>query len=85
MSSYSIVLLIISSIIIYMMIEDRNVAEYFLLFLKLIKINFDRLKWLILLHPIWFDNPISKRNKAKEYESIAEQLMKEFNPPQEDT
>lgn len=76
MTSFQATLLIIFGIIGYMMIMDKNVADYLTLVFKLIKINFERLFWIIKFHP---KNPITNLIKRWEYDRIAKELEKELN------
>jgi hypothetical protein len=83
MNTYYYTLLIVFSIIAYFIVIDNNVGVYFTLVLKLIKVNFQRLLWMIRLHPIWFDNPISKWRKEREYTKIIQELEKIYSTKME--
>jgi len=39
------------SIITYIFVIDENVIEYIILWINILKINLERLKWMIILHP----------------------------------
>lgn len=58
-----------------MMIMDPNVAEYLTLVFKMMKINVERVYWMIRLHP---KNPITNLMMRWEYDKIARELQKEF-------
>ena len=65
------------AIIFYMMLVDKNVAEYILLIFKLIQVNFERTLWMIRFHPFWIRNPIGKWWYARKYEKMIRELTKE--------
>ena len=67
------------SIILYMMWVDENVAVYVGLIFKLIKVKLDTAKWILLYHPFWITNPISKRLSIRKYERMAEKLLKSLD------
>lgn len=69
-------LLIIFGVVAYMIIVDKNVADYFILVSKITKLNVERVYWLIRLHP---KNPITNLMKKWEYDRIARELQKQFN------
>jgi hypothetical protein len=68
--------LIIFAILSYLIISDRNVADYLTLVFKMTKLNIERLFWMIRLHP---KNPITNLIKRWEYDKIARELQKEFD------
>jgi hypothetical protein len=55
-SLYYYSLFTVFGIVAFMIIVDKNVGDYLLLSLKLIKINIERLKWMAIYHP---KNPIT--------------------------
>ena len=65
------------AIIFYMMLVDKNVAEYILLIFKIIQVNFERTLWMIRFHPFWIRNPIGKWWYARKYEKMIRELTKE--------
>ena len=67
------------SIILYMMWVDENVAVYVVLTFKLIKVKIDTARWILLYHPFWITNPISKRLSIRKYERMAEKLLKSLD------
>lgn len=67
------------SIILYMMWVDENIAIYVGLTFKLIKVKIDTAKWMLLYHPFWITNPISKRLSIRKYERMAEKLLKKLD------
>jgi len=63
-------------VIIFVIMIDRNVADYIIILFKLLKINFQRTLWMINFHP---QNPITNLIKRFEYNKIAKDLQKELN------
>ncbi len=66
------------TIILYMMWVDENIAIYVGLTFKLIKVKLDAARWILLYHPFWITNPISKRLSIRKYERMAEKLLKKI-------
>ena len=67
------------TIILYMMWVDENVAVSVVLTFKLIKVKIDTARWILLYHPFWITNPISKRLSIRKYERMAEKLLKKLD------
>lgn len=76
MTPYQSILLIIFGVIGYMIIIDPNVSQYLTLVFKIIRLNTERLYWMLRFHP---RNPITNLIKRWEYDKIARELQKEFN------
>ena len=68
-------LLLVLGIIAYIMIIDQNVADYFLLVFKMMKLNIVRLLWMIRLHP---NNFITTWIQNRKYDRIAKELIEEI-------
>jgi len=62
-------------IISYVIIVDPNGPRLIDLIGKLIKINFERVYWMIRLHP---KNPITNFMMKRKYDQLAKDLQKEF-------
>jgi hypothetical protein len=69
-------LLLVLGIVLYIMITDQNVVDYFLLVFKMMKINMVRLLWIIRFHP---NNFITTWIQNRKYARIAKDLEKELN------
>ena len=69
-------LLLVLGITAYIMIIDQNVAEYFLLVFRMMKLNMVRLLWMIRLHP---NNFITTWLQNRKYDKMAKELEKELN------
>lgn len=68
-------LLLAIAIFGYILITDQNVSDYFVLLLKLLRVNIRRFFWMIQFHP---RNPITNFLKEREYTKIAKELEKEL-------
>lgn len=75
MNNYHYALFLIFSIIGVMIVIDANVADYIVLLTRVIKLNFERVFWMIRLHP---KNPISNFMMNRKYDKIAKELEEEF-------
>jgi hypothetical protein len=62
-------------IVIAIAISDQNVADYINLTFKLVKVNIERMLWMIRFHP---QNPITNLMMKWKYDRIAKQLQKEY-------
>jgi hypothetical protein len=69
-------LLLVLGIIAYIMIIDQNVADYFLLVFKMMKLNMVRLLWMIRFHP---NNFVTTWIQNRKYDRMAKELEKELN------
>lgn len=76
MDPIQVSILIFFGIIFYIISIDKNVEDYLVLIFKLIKLNIEKIFWMIRLHP---KNPITNFTKNREYYKIAKELEKEFN------
>jgi len=76
MTSLNYSILLVFGVISYIMIIDPNVNEYLTLVFKIIKVNIERVYWMIRLHP---KNPITNLMMRWKYAKIARELQKEFN------
>ena len=75
MTSFNYGVLVIFGVIVYVMIIDPNVNEYLTLIFKIIKINTERMFWMIRLHP---KNPITNLMMKWKYERLARELQAEM-------
>jgi hypothetical protein len=79
MSSLNYSIILIFGILAYIIITDPNVSEYLTLVFKIIKVNIERVYWMIRLHP---KNPITNLMMRWKYARIARELQKEFEKGQ---
>lgn len=75
MSNYQELLFIVFFIVAGMIILDANVGAYFLLKLAQVKLSFERLYWMIRIHP---KNPITNYLAYRKYDKIAKELCEEY-------
>jgi hypothetical protein len=75
MISFNYGILLAFGIVIYIMIVDPNVNEYLILVLKMIRVNMERVYWMIRLHP---KNPITNLIMRWKYDKIAKELHAEL-------
>ena len=54
---------------------DKNVEDYLILIFKIIKINTERMFWMVRLHP---RNPITNLMMKWKYEKLARELQAEM-------
>lgn len=80
MNYFQSLLLIIFGVIAYMMIIDENVAVYITLIFKILKVNTERLVWMVKYHP---NNFITTFLNNRKYDRIARELEKEFQTKME--
>jgi hypothetical protein len=76
MTPFQSTCLILFVILAYLILTDKNVADYLTLVFKMMKINVERMFWMIRLHP---KNPITNLMMRWRYDRIARELQKEFN------
>jgi hypothetical protein len=75
MTSIYTAILTLSIIIFYIILTDKNVEDYLVLIFKIIKINTERMFWMIRLHP---RNPITNLMMKWKYEKLARELQAEM-------
>jgi len=75
MTPFQSTCLIIFAIIAYLMITDKNVADYLTLIFKMTRLNIERMFWMIRLHP---KNPITNLMMRWRYDRIARELQEEM-------
>jgi hypothetical protein len=75
MTSIYTAILTLSIIICYIILTDKNVEDYLILIFKIIKINTERMFWMIRLHP---RNPITNLMMKWKYEKLARELQAEM-------
>jgi hypothetical protein len=75
MSPLNSTLLVIFAIVAYLIIVDKNVADYLTLVFKMTKLNIKRMFWMIRLHP---KNPITNLMMRWKYNQIAKELQQEL-------
>ena len=75
MTSIYTAILTISIIICYIILTDKNVEDYLILIFKIIRVNTERMLWMIRFHP---RNPITNLMMKWKYERLARELQAEM-------
>lgn len=75
MTPFQSTLFIIFAILAYMIVVDKNVGDYLILLLKIVKVNIERFYWIVRFHP---QNPITNLIMKWKYDKMARDLEKEF-------
>jgi hypothetical protein len=75
MTPFQSTCVIIFAIVAYLIIIDKNVADYLTLVFKMMRLNIDRTLWMIRLHP---KNPITNLIMRWRYDRIARELQEEM-------
>ena len=73
--SYQYILLTIFAILAYFIVTDKSVATLFVLIFKIMRVQFERVKWLIIYNP---GNPLSKYFMWRNAMKIAKEIQKEY-------
>jgi len=76
MTAFQSTCVIIFTILVYLILTDKNVADYLTLVFKMARLNIERMFWMIRFHP---KNPITNLMMRWKYDKIAKELEKEFN------
>jgi len=76
MTTYYYTLFIAFTIIAFMIVLDNNVGVYITLIFKILKVNTERLIWMIKFHP---NNFLTTWIRNRQYDKIARELEKEFS------
>ena len=74
MTPFQTTCIILFSIVAYLIVVDKNVAEYLTLVIKITKINIVRTLWMIRLHP---NNPITNLMIKWEYYKLVRKFQNE--------
>ena len=75
MTPFQSACVVIFGILAYLMWVDENVAVYLTLIFKIMRVNTERMLWMIRLHPY---NPITNLIMKLKYDKIAKEIEKEF-------
>ena len=75
MTPFQSACVVIFGILAYLIWVDENIAIYLTLIFKVIKINTERMFWMIRLHP---KNPITNLMMKWKYERLARELQAEM-------
>lgn len=76
MTIFQSTLLVIFGVLAYMIIVDQNVAKFIMIWIAIIRVNTERLFWVIKYHP---NNFVTTWLQNRKYDRIAKELEKEFS------
>ena len=76
MTIFQSTLLVIFGVLAYMIIVDQNVAKFIIIWIAIIRVNTERLFWVIKYHP---NNFVTTWLQNRKYDRIAKELEKEFS------
>ena len=75
MTLYQTIFFTIFAVIAIMIVLDKNVADYIILLTKIVKMQFERMKFMIIYHP---KNPVTNFIQARKMDRLAMELHKEL-------
>jgi hypothetical protein len=75
MTPFQSTCLILFAILAYLILTDKNVADYLTLVFKITRLNIERMFWMIRFHP---KNPITNLMMRWKYDRIARELQEEM-------
>ena len=75
MTPFQSTCLILFAILAYLILTDKNVADYLTLVFKMTRLNIERMFWMIRFHP---KNPITNLMMRWKYDRIARELQEEM-------
>jgi hypothetical protein len=76
MTPFQSTCLILFAILAYLILTDKNIADYLTLVFKMTRLNIERMFWMIKFHP---RNPITNLMIRWKYDRLARELEKEFS------
>jgi hypothetical protein len=75
MTPFQSTCLILFAILAYLILTDKNVADYLTLVFKMTRLSIERMFWMIRFHP---KNPITNLMMRWKYDRIARELQEEM-------
>ena len=66
---------IVFSVVVYMMIVDKNVAEFVPLFFMGVWVQLRKYYYMVVMHPFWFTNPIGRWWMMRKYRKLAQDIL----------
>lgn len=66
---------IVFSVVVYMMIVDKNVAEFVPLFFMGVWVQLRKYYYTVVMHPFWFTNPIGRWWMMRKYRKLAQDIL----------
>lgn len=71
-------------ILVTMMAIDPNVSDYIVLLSKSVKVNIERMFWMIRFHPVILSSPIGKWWMMRKYMRTVRELSQELSQKDSD-
>ena len=71
-------------IIVTMMIIDQNVSDYIVLLTKSVKMNVERMFWMIRFHPAILSSPIGRWWMMRKYMRTVKELSQELSQKEDE-
>jgi hypothetical protein len=71
-------------ILVTMMVIDPNVSDYIVLLSKSVKVNIERMFWMIRFHPVILSSPMGRWWMMRKYMRTVEKLAQELSQKQDD-
>lgn len=75
MTPFQSTILVAVAIVSYIVLTDRNVADYLILVFKMTNINIQRFLWMLRYHP---NNFVTTWIQNRKYSRIAKELQEEL-------
>jgi len=76
--------LLIFAIIAYMIVIDPNVGSFIILVPKIIKVNIERMIWMIRFHPTILYSPVGRWWMKRKYMKTVKELSQELSKDDSD-
>jgi hypothetical protein len=77
-------LLTVFVIILTVIVIDQNIGDYLILLTKSVKLNVERMFWMIRFHPAILSSPIGKWWMMRKYMRTVKELSQELSQKDQD-
>jgi hypothetical protein len=77
-------LLTVFVIILTVIVIDQNIGDYLILLTKSVRLNVERMFWMIRFHPAILSSPIGKWWMMRKYMRTVEELSQELSQKDQD-
>ena len=84
MTPFQSACVVIFGILAYLMWVDENVAIYLTLIFKIMRVNTERMLWMIRFHPVILFSPIGKWWMMRKYMRTVRELSQELSQKDSD-
>lgn len=76
--------LFVGGVAVYMMIVDKNVAEFINIFFLGVWVQLKKYYYMVKLHPFWIMNPIGRWRMKRKHDKMAEEMIAMFEARQKE-